>query len=516
MSKINKMLQAVLLMCLWAVSAACSDKDEYVEEVNFVVEHDALTFMKEASSYSLLIKSPVAPQVTCGAAWVDFSLEKLTATIYQLNVAVGENKTSERTADITIISGDQSRTLTVDQKELANASPYEVRDRLGLGMNLGNHMDAYKNYVADELCDTNVPITQELFDKIKAAGFSTLRIPVTWIGHIGPAPDYEIDGRLERVAEIVGYAEKAGLNIIINIHHDGSGGYSSKSPNFWLDFMGPANSVVKNAEVEDQFRKVWTQIANRFVDTGDFLIFEAMNEIHDGDWGWGANLTDGGHQYELVNEWNQVFVDAVRATGGKNRTRYLAIPGYCGGWELVDHLKMPKDPTVGRLMLTVHCYAPGKFNQEFENEDGELTYYPEWGHTAAEDKKQPGGEEEEDIYNIFHTLQTNWVDKGYPVYIGEWTCCNRPAGRESAFRDYYLEFFCKAAHDCGMTPIFWDNNGPGVGPTQGALFNRATGELIQQNAVSVPIMVRAVTDKSADYTLRSVWDRAPAPEAPEK
>ncbi len=512
MSKINILIQTVLLLFLSFGSAACTDDDDYVENVNFVVEHDALTFMKEASSYSLLIKSPVTPLATCSAGWLDLSLQPLTATIYQLDVTVDENSGPERTADISVTAGDLAKVVTVDQKDLKNASPYEVRDRLGLGTNLGNQMDAYKNYVADELCDGNVAISQELFDKIKAAGFSTLRIPVTWIGHIGPAPDYKIDDRLDRVAEIVGYAEKSGLNIIINIHHDGSGGYSAISPNFWLDFMGPANSVVKNAQVEDQLRKVWTQIAERFVDTDDFLIFEAFNELHDGDWGWGSNLTDGGYQYRLVNEWNQVFVDAVRSTGGKNRTRYLAIPGYCGGWELAGNIEMPKDPTVGRLMLTVHCYAPGKFNQEFENEDGELTYYPEWGHTAAEDKKQPDGEEEEEIYDIFHTLQTNWIDKGYPVYIGEWTCCNRPAGRESAFRDYYLEYFCKAAHDCGLTPVFWDNSGMGVGPTQGALFNRATGELVQQNHISVPIMVRAVTDNSPEYTLRSVYDRAPAPE----
>ena len=111
-------------------------------------------------------------------------------------------------------------------------------------------MDAYKNGVADELCDGNYPLTQELFNKIKAAGIKTVRLPVTWIGHIGAAPDYKIDDRLERVAEIVGYAENAGLNIIVNIHHDGSGGYG-----FRLDFKGAAANIAKNLEVEDEIRK---------------------------------------------------------------------------------------------------------------------------------------------------------------------------------------------------------------------------------------------------------------------
>ena len=231
------------------------------------------------------------------------------------------------------------------------------------------------------------------------------------------------------MAEIVGYAENAGLNIIVNIHHDGSGGYG-----FWLDFKGAAANIAKNLEVEDQIRKVWTQIAERFVDTGDFLIFEGFNEIHDGDWGWGANTTDNGHQYRLLNEWNQLFVNTVRATGGKNATRYLGIPGYAGGWELVEHLELPKDPATGRLLVSVHCYSPGKFCMEFYDEGGNWTYLPEWGHTASEGKYPADDVDEEGLANIFKGLKERFTDKNIPVYIGEFTCTNRPAGRESASR----------------------------------------------------------------------------------
>ena len=393
----------------------------------------------------------------------------------RLAVTVSENTGNDRTATVKIISGTETKTLTINQSSAPRATVADITDWLGLGWNPGNHMDSYKNGVADELCDSDYPITQELFDKVKAAGFKTIRLPVTWIGHIGPAPDYKIDDRLERVAEIVGYAEKAGLNIIVNIHHDGSGGYG-----FWLDFKPAVANVAKNLEVEDQLRKVWTQIAERFADTGHFLIFEAFNEIHDGDWGWGANLTDNGRQYELLNEWLQIFVDAVRSTGGKNATRYLGIPGYAGGWELIEHLKLPKDPSVGRLLVSAHCYSPGKFCQE----------------SYAE--------------GIFQGLKERFTDKNIPVYIGEFTCTNRPAGRETEFRDYYLEYFCKAAHDCGLAPVFWDNNGPGLGAGQGGIFNRRTGEIIQNNASAIAVMVRAVSDKSPEYTLQSIYDRAPA------
>lgn len=505
--KTSYILQIFLSLIISVGATSCSDDDDYnpaPEKINFVLENDLLSFQKESASNSFRIKSEVTPQIDCGANWVNLELESLTASIYRLNVTVAENSGNDRTAIVKIISGTETKTLAINQSSTPLASVSDITAWLGLGWNPGNHMDAYKNGVADELCDFNYPLTQELFDKVKAAGFKTVRLPVTWLGHIGPAPDYKIDGRLERVAEIVGYAEKAGLNIIINIHHDGSGGYG-----YWLDFKPAAANVAKNLEVQDQIQKVWTQIAERFVDTGDFLIFEAFNEIHDGDWGWGANLTDNGRQYGLLNEWLQIFVDAVRSTGGKNATRYLGIPGYAGGWEQIEHLEIPKDPTIGRMLVSVHCYSPGKFCQEFYDEGGNWTYLPEWGHTATEGKYPADDVDEEGLADIFRGLKARFTDNNIPVYIGEFTCTNRPSGRETEFRDYYLEYFCKAAHDCGLAPIFWDNNGPGLGAGQGAIFNRQTGEIIQNNASAVAAMVRAVSDDSPEYTLQSIYDRAP-------
>ena len=367
--KTNHILSILMSLLLAAGFISCSDDNGLQPDpIHFVLENDLLSFQKESASNSFRIKSAVTPQIECSADWVSLKLESLTASIHRLDVTVSENTGNDRTATVKIISGTETKTLTINQSSEPRATVTDITDWLGLGWNPGNQMDSYKNGVADELSDGNPPITQELFDKVKAAGFKTIRLPVTWIGHIGPAPDYKIDDRLERVAEIVGYAEKAGLNIIVNIHHDGSGGYG-----FWLDFKPAVANVAKNLEVEDQFRKVWTQIAERFVDTGHFLIFEAFNEIHDGDWGWGANLTDNGRQYELLNEWLQIFVDAVRSTGGQNATRYLGIPGYAGGWEWLEHLKLPKDSAVGRLLVSAHLPANSAWNSTTKVATGHIS-----------------------------------------------------------------------------------------------------------------------------------------------
>ena len=143
---------------------------------------------------------------------------------------------------------------------------------LGLGWNLGNQMDAHVNGVAMETSWGNRKATQQTFDSLKAVGFTSVRIPVTWLGHIGETPDYTIETAwMDRVAELVDYAENAGLYAIINIHHDGA------DSRHWLDIKNAAKDEAVNQRVKDQLHAMWTQIANRFKDKGNFLVFAVFD-----------------------------------------------------------------------------------------------------------------------------------------------------------------------------------------------------------------------------------------------
>lgn len=371
----------------------------------------------------------------------------------------------------------------------------EMAQQLGMGWNLGNQMDAQKDGVASETAWGNPVVTQALFDKLANAGIKTVRIPVTWLGHIGDAPGYTIDKAwLDRVEQLVGYAEKAGLNAIINIHHDGA------DSRHWLDIKGAAENPEINAAVTAQIKAMWAQIASRFKDKGQFLIFESFNEIHDGGWGWGANRTDGGKQYRTLNEWNQAFVDTVRATGGNNADRYLAVPSYCTNPDnAVDgSFKLPQDSADNRLIVAVHYYAPVDYslNDKFK----------EWGHTGT-DVDTWG--DETSLLETFGKLKSMYVDKGIPVYIGEMGCVSRDNERAEKFRRYYLEYVCKAARDHNLAPIYWDNGYGGTGREQSGLFDRTTGEYLNNGGDIMSTMVKAVTTDDPDYTLQSVYDNAP-------
>lgn len=375
---------------------------------------------------------------------------------------------------------------------------WQVAEKLGLGWNLGNQMDAHVNGVSSETGWGNPAATQATFDKVKSAGFSSVRIPVTWLGHIGPAPDYAIDPEwLDRVAELVGYAGNAGLNVIINMHHDGA------DSEHWLNIREAALDPEKDRQINEQISAMWTQIAGKFIDKGDFLIFEAFNEIHDGGWGWGANRTDGGKQYACLNEWNRTFVKAVRSAGGANKDRYLAVPGYCTNPDLtMEYLELPEDVVEDRLMVSVHYYDPNEYTLTAK--------YPEWGHTAQAGKCA-GSDEEEHVKDVFSALHEKFISKGIPVYIGETGCVNRATELEQAFQRYWFEYVLKAAKTYGMSAFVWDNGAKGTGNEQHGFIDHATGEYCSEPArLAVETMVRAMNDGDGSYTLETVYDNAPS------
>ena len=365
---------------------------------------------------------------------------------------------------------------------------------LGAGWNLGNHFDAYNNGVAAETAWGNPRATKFTFDKVKAAGFSTVRIPVTWLGHIGAAPEYKIEEAwLDRVAEVVGYAKNAGLNVIVNMHHDGA------DSAWWLNIKGAAKDPEVQKQILEQIAAMWGQIAEKFKNEGEYLIFEAFNEIHDGGWGWGDNKKDGGKQYNCLNEWNQTFVNTVRAVGGENANRILALPAYCTNVDIaIESFVMPEDSAQDRLIMSVHCYDPYDYTLPATKS--------EWGHTANASMKV-AGDNEADLEKVFQKIHTNFIAKGIPVYMGEFGCVNRANAREQAFQQYYFRYYAKLARMYGVPCIVWDNGARGAGNEKHAFFDHGTGDYCSPEAKAA--MQSLVGSYNSMLTLEEVYNSAP-------
>ena len=503
MKFLNRILVALPLVFL----SACEEKPAPVpaEKIRLELTDEKLEFSAAGGKETIGIKAPAKPSVVGLYDWCSWVNRAEGGNSYSLDITVKENAGAARSAEFSIICGDEKKKLTISQEGVDPLAfletpglPDNVATRLaselGIGWNLGNQMDAQVNGVASETAWGNQKTTQTCFDKLKALGFSTVRIPVTWLGHIGEAPEYRIDEAwLDRVAEIVGYAEKAGLKAIVNIHHDGA---DSK---YWLDIAGAAVNSELQSQILAEITAVWGQIAAKFADKGDFLIFEAFNEIHDGNWGWGANRNDGGAQYRCLNEWNAAFVKAVRAAGGYNTERLLGVPAYCTNIDLaIESFVLPEDSVKDRLMLSVHCYDPGDYCLNAKKS--------QWGHTADASKKV-AGDNEADLKASFDKLYEHYVSKGIPVYIGEFGCVNRSSAAEQAFQQYYLSFYAKLSALYGVPSMLWDNGAGGSGNESFGYINHSSGEFISDGSESA---IKSIIDSyKSDATLKDIYTKAP-------
>ena len=384
--------------------------------------------------------------------------------------------------------------------------------QMGMGWNLGNQLDAYeedpkdKDYLMpSETVWGNPQVTQQAITKVREAGFTTIRIPVTWLAKIGPAPEYKIDEKwMARVTEVVGYAYTAGFqNIIVDTHHD-----EDHDDNHWQDLKNASKDSALNEEIKKEIKAVWGQIAANFKDYDQRLMFEGFNELNDGEWGESSAFkANPSIQCNIINQWQQVFVDTVRESGGYNQTRWLGIAPYCANPKYVKYLVMPQDPA-GKLMLDVHFYDPDAFTL---GRDDTLPY-SDWGHTGDPNRKYRKYDEDY-VVETFSMLYNNYIAKNIPVYIGEMGCSRRDKQNDPrgwAFSLYYMEYVAKAARTYCLPATLWDCGGKGVpGPEHHYYFRHDTGEYYPDAKEAVDAVLRGWFTDDPEYTLDSVYNSAP-------
>ena len=308
---------------------------------------------------------------------------------------------------------------TYGQSDIRNITAMEVTEEMEVGWNLGNSFDVISR---DKTAWGNPLPSKPIIDAVRAQGFKTLRIPITWAFHMGEAPDYTVEEEyLDRVEEVVNYGLNNDMYVIINTHHDE-----------WIE-----PTFAQEEEVSDRLAKLWTQIANRFKDYNDFLIFETLNEprLRNTPVEWIGN--DEGRT--LVNTYNQVSVDAIRATGGNNAERFLMIPTYAANTipGSFDELVIPNnDP---KIIVSIHTYFPFQFTLE---QPGTAS----WG-TA---------QELADLDAELDKVRSFFVAQGQAVVLGEWGTINK--NNVSTRIDYTIEYVSRAKEK-GLTTVVWDDGG---------------------------------------------------------
>lgn len=366
----------------------------------------------------------------------------------------------------------------------------QITEAMGLGWNLGNQLEASSGGLPSETCWGNPEITKELIDTVKAQGFKTVRIPVSYLDMIGDGPDYKIDTDwLDRVQEVVDYVVDNDMFAIVNMHGDG---YYTVDHSWLLC----AEDDDKQTEIKDKYGKVWTQIADRFKDYDQHLIFESMNEEFNNDYG-----KPDANAYENINAYNQIFVDSVRATGSNNEKRWLLLPGWNTNIEYTANdeynFKIPTDNGCKadgkRIMISVHYYDPFNFTID-ENK----TARTQWGKYAVKNYDNWG--QEDYVDSQMALLNEKFVSQGYPVVIGEFGAQDKTEkfADYNEFRRYWSEYLIKAAKKNGVVCVYWDN---GYNGNKGfGIIDRNTLEITQPDLIAG--MMRAI-NSTDDYEIPS-------------
>ncbi len=346
-------------------------------------------------------------------------------------------------------AGDHKNEHKFSTLDLKNMTAVELSKLMGNGINLGNTMEAYGKgslgtgaSVSSYETFWGQPITTAaMIQGMKDCGFDTIRIPVAWTNMMDYANDnFTINTKLlDRVEEIVKYAIVAEMRVIVNDHWDGGwwGMFGSKTP----------ATVDKAWKI---YTEMWTQVATRFKDYSDMLIFESANE----ELGPGLNentvcpdsgfLTEN-QTYEMANAINQKFVDIVRSTGGNNTDRFLLIAGINTNIAktLDSRFKMPTDSANHKLFVSVHYYDP-------------------WNYCGVDKQSKWGLKNEYQYMNDTLKQLTKFTDAGYGVIIGEYGALPYYENNVSNVKNNTAEYTCHMLDNCdlyNLVPVLWDTNG---------------------------------------------------------
>ncbi|MBQ8931383.1 MAG: cellulase family glycosylhydrolase [Ruminiclostridium sp.] len=334
-----------------------------------------------------------------------------------------------------------SMPLPASAEALTGKTAMELMTELDLGWNLGNTLDATggNGTLESETSWGNPKTTKAMIDAVKAQGFNTMRLPVSWGSHMtNGASGYVIDSQwMARVKTIVDYAIDNGMYVILNIHHDND--IRSGDDRFFYPSETYKDQSIKFVKA------VWTQISETFKNYDQHLIFETLNEprlVGTGDEWWfpvnspGTNVAEA---ISIINQMNQAAVDVIRTSGGNNADRCIMIPGYGASIDgcTTPNYQLPTDTAQNRLIVSVHAYTPYNFAL---NASGTSVF--------SDDLKS-------EVDYLFNTLKSSFLDKNIPVVIGEASASNKNNASE---RLKWVNYYMGKSASLGIPVMLWDNN----------------------------------------------------------
>ncbi|HLZ88248.1 MAG TPA: glycoside hydrolase family 5 protein, partial [Puia sp.] len=320
----------------------------------------------------------------------------------------------------------------------------QITTRIKLGWNIWNTMEA----PGGETGWGNPLVTQAQIDLISHSGFNAIRIPCAWNFHADQTTAKIDTAWLSRVKQVVQYCINDGMYVLLNCHWDGG----------WLDCTATG---AKLDTIKARQKAFWEQIATKMRDFDEHLMLASANE---------PNATDLPTATVLEN-YHQVFINAVRSTGGKNTFRTLVIQAPSTSVDLADYFTavpgMPVDQVPDKLMLEVHWYSPATFCilSADASWGAECRYWGTNYHSTDDLARNAApGTEESYVDSSFNYVNTRFVKNNIPVIIGEFGVANHavnilgnPADSVLSLnsRAHFFRHVVQQARNNGIPAFLW-------------------------------------------------------------
>lgn len=351
----------------------------------------------------------------------------------------------------------------------------ELSARLGIGYNLGNTFDATggnrEDIYSQEQSWGNAIADEAMICRVKAAGFTSIRIPITWFPQMDA--DYTVNPAfLARIREVIDLCYKHELPVIINVHHEA-----------WLNH---ANLAADRVKIGQQLTALWRQIVDYFAGDDHRLLFETMNEPRLA--GTPVEWTGNQDGFDAVNYLNQLVVETIRSNPkGYNSDRWLLVPGYAASSNrpVMEAIKLPTlgDEPVSNLIVSVHGYTP----YDFCLSDNWTDFDPaNEAHTGPIDV-------------MFANMKELFLSRGIPVILGETGATN--TGNNHAARARWARYIGRKAAAYGVPLFIWDNGVQGTedGECHAWVYRRS------EEAANGPCVVPAVVDALMEGAASVAW-----------
>jgi aryl-phospho-beta-D-glucosidase BglC (GH1 family) len=492
----KKIFVAILCMAflgIWACSSNSGATPDVIPTAKtLTVNVSSIDFITTGNSSGITVTTNVDSWTisSSDSSWIQLSKTSGTSGSTSVSVtALANTSTTARSATLTVSSSQAASVIiTVNQAGVVppvtdlypsyntnpiaadatgmSSSAVQLAAKIKLGWNIGNTLEA----TGGETAWGNPKVTKALIDLVKANGFNAVRIPCSWNQNMANSSTAQIKAEwLARVKEVVQYCVDNDMYVLVNVHWDGG----------WLENNCTETSKVANNAKQKAF---WEQIATSLRDFDEHLLFASANEPN----------VDDATQMAVLNSYHQTFIDAVRATGGKNANRTLVVQGPSTDIDKTNKLMLtlPTDKVANRMMVEVHYYTPWNFcGLEKDETWGSMFYY--WGanyHSTTDTSHNATWGEEADLDKFFKSMKTQFVDKGIPVVLGEFGAIRRTTLTGDALtlhlnsRGFYLKYVVNQAKTNGLLPFYWDEGN--IGNKGFGIFNRTNNTVSDNQALN--------------------------------